>query len=294
LLELADQTYKKSGYEEISLLGLSVSDYPKLEELLKPLICGFKSKGISVSLPSIKPKTMLGEMTDLIATIKKTGLTFAPESASERLRKIIGKDFDEDDFFRTLEKSYAAGYQHVKLYFMIGLPFEQDQDLDGLVDFCKRVSQMRREIAKYPAQVNISVNTMIPKPHTPMQWFGMIGLEKMREKQEYLRARVRNRNLKVSFHNTLMSFLEGVFARGDRKLSRVIACAFKKGCRFDGWDEHFKFGLWQEAFQECNIEPGEYLRERSVEELLPWDFLDIGISKDLLLEEYRKINVSGV
>jgi len=293
LLELADQTYKNSGYEEISLLGLSVSDYPKLEELLKPLICGFKSKGISVSLPSIKPKTMLGEMTDLIATIKKTGLTFAPEAASERLRKIIGKDFDEDDFFRTLEKSYAAGYQHVKLYFMIGLPFEQDQDLDGLVDFCKRVSQMRREIAKYPAQVNISVNPMIPKPHTPMQWFGMIGLEKMREKQEYLRARIKNRNLKVSFHNTLMSFLEGVFARGDRKLSRVISCAFKKGCRFDGWDEHFKFGLWQEAFQECNIEPGAYLRERFVEESLPWDFLDIGISKDLLQEEYKKINVSG-
>jgi radical SAM family uncharacterized protein len=293
VLELAEEVYKNSGYEEISLLGLSVSDYPKMEELLKPLICGFKSKGVSVSLPSIKPKTMLGDMTDLIATIKKTGLTFAPEAASQRLRAVIGKDFDENDFFQTLKKSYAAGYQHVKLYFMIGLPFETEPDLDGLADFCRQVSQMRREISQYPAQVNISVNTLIPKPHTSLQWFKMIGLEKMREKQEYLRARFKNRNLKISFHNRQMSFLEGVFSRGDRRLSQVVACAFKKGCRFDGWDEHFKSQLWDEAFRECNIDPENYLRERSAEELLPWDFLDIGIPKALLLEEYKKINPAG-
>ncbi len=289
VLELAEQIYKKSGYEEISLLGLSVSDYPELEVLLKSLVCGFKSKGISVSLPSIKPKTMLGEMTDLIATIKKTGLTFAPEAASERLRQIIGKDFDEDEFFKTLEKSYAAGYQHVKLYFMIGLPFEEQQELDGLVDFCKRVSQMRRLVSKWPAQVNISVNAMIPKPHTPLQWFGMIDLDRMREKQDYLRSLMKNRNLKIGFHNRLMSFLEGVFARGDRRLAPVIACAFRKGCRFDGWDEHFKFQLWEEAFRECGIDPKEYLRERFLDEILPWDFLDVGVPKEYFVAEYKKI-----
>jgi radical SAM family uncharacterized protein len=291
VLELAEQIYKNSGYEEISLLGLSVSDYPKLEELLKPLVCGFKAKGVSVSLPSIKPKTMLGEMTDLISTIKKTGLTFAPEAASEVLRKKIGKDFDEGDFFRTLEKSYAAGYQHVKLYFMVGLPFETELDLTGLVDFCTRVSQMRREIAKYPAQVNISINTMIPKPHTPLQWFAMLDMEHMREKQEYLRVKIKNRNLKVSFHNAYMSFLEGVFSRGDRRLAPVIVSAFNKGCRFDGWDEYFKFQLWEQSFLECNIQPKEYLRERKIEEILPWDFLDVGIAKEQLITEYQAVQI---
>lgn len=289
VLDLAEESYNNTGYEDISLLGLSVSDYPKLEELLKPLICGFKSRGISVSLPSIKPKTMLGEMTDLIATIKKTGLTFAPEAASDKLRRAIGKDFDEDDFFKTLEKSYAAGYQHVKLYFMIGLPFETDEDLEGLVQFCKRVSQMRRPIAKYPAQVNISVNTLIPKPHTPLQWFGMIDREEIRRKQDFLRSRVKDRNLKISFHNRLMSFLEGVFARGDRRLTPVISAAFKKGCRFDGWDEHFKFPLWEESFRECGVEPGDYLRQRDPEEIMAWDLLDVGVSKERLAAEYKEV-----
>ncbi|MFH0828543.1 MAG: TIGR03960 family B12-binding radical SAM protein [Candidatus Omnitrophota bacterium] len=289
VLELAQQAYKSTGYEELSLLGLSVSDYPELEELLKPLVWEFRNRGVSVSLPSIKPKAMLGEMTNLIATIKKMGLTFAPEAGSERLRGIIGKDFAEDDFWKTLEKSYAAGYQHVKLYFMFGLPFEDERDLEAIADFCKRVSQMRRLSSKWPAQVNISVNTMIPKPHTPFQWHAMMGLEKMAEKQDYLRARIKNRSLKLSFHNRLMSFLEGVFSRGDRRIAPAIASAFKKGCRFDGWDEHFKFQVWEEAFREHGINPGDYLRERSLDEILPWDFLDVGVSKGYLVEEYRKI-----
>ncbi len=294
VLELAEQLYKNTGYEDISLLGLSVSDYPKLEEILKPLVCGFRRKGVSVSLPSIKPKLMLGDLTDLIATTKKTGLTFAPEAGSERLRLIIGKDFDENDFYKTLEKSYAAGYQHVKLYFMIGLPFEEEKDLDSLADFCKRVSEMRRVFSKWPAGVNVSINPMIPKPHTPLQWSGMINLEMMRKKEDYLRSRMKNRNFKVSFHNPMMSFLEGVFARGDRRLAPVIVCAFKKGCRFDGWEEHFKFQLWEEAFGECGINPGEYLRQRSMEELLAWDFLDMGVQKEYLAEEYLRIQPDAV
>jgi len=289
VLELAEQAYQKSGYEELSLLGLSVSDYPKLGELLGPLISAFKSKGVSVSLPSIKPKTMLGDITDLIATIKKTGLTFAPEAGSVRLRQALGKDFNEDDFFKTLERSYASGYQHVKLYFMIGLPLEEDGDLEAIAQFCKRVSEMRRAIAKYPAQVNISVNTLIPKPHTALQWFGMASLDHIRRKQEYLRSMIKNRNIRISFHDPLMSFLEGVFSRGDRRLGPVIVSAFRKGCRFDGWDEHFKFPLWEEAFRECNVDPQEYLKERSLDDILPWDFLDLGVSKEHLKAEYRDV-----
>jgi len=277
VLELARQAYKNSGYEEISLLGLSVSDYPNLEELLKFLVCDFRNKGVNVSLPSIKPKIMLGDLTDLIATIKKTGLTFAPEAASEKLRQSIGKDFDEESFFKTLAKSYAAGYQRVKLYFMIGLPGEEQRDLDGLADFCRRVSETRRLVNKRPAQVNVSVNVMIPKPHTALQWTGMLDLERIREKQDYLRCRMKNRNFKLSFHNRMMSFLEGVLSRGDRLLAPVIARAFKKGCRFDGWDEHFKFQLWEEAFRESGINPENYLRQRAGEDLLAWDFIDAGI-----------------
>jgi radical SAM family uncharacterized protein len=288
ILHLADEMYRNSGYEEISLAGLSVSDYPRLKELLEPLVAGLRDKGISISLPSIKPNDSLGELADLIATIKKTALTFAPEAATDRLRRIIGKDFNEADFFKTLKESYQAGYQRVKLYFMIGLPGEEAGDLDAILEFAKNVAQARREITGRPAQVNISINTLIPKPHTPLQWLGMMGLEEIKNKQDYLKAKIKNRNLKVTFHNRFMSFLEGVFSRGDRRLSRVLLAAFIKGARFDGWDEHFRFDIWTEAFKECKIDPDAYLRERAVSEILPWDCLDVGIGQEELAREFNK------
>jgi len=290
ILNLAYNIYKRTGYEEISLGGLSVSDYAHIEELLKALVNLFKEKAVGLSLPSIKPRNYVGSLSALIATIKKTGLTFAPEAATERLRKILAKDFNEEDFFKAIEEAYASGYQHVKLYFMIGLPYEELQDLDGIIDFVIRVSELRKKMHKNPAWVNISINTLIPKPHTPFQWLKMQDLDSIKYKQDYLKSKVRNRRLKLSFHNRYMSFLEGVFSRGDRRLSQVISCAFKRGARFDAWENHFRFSQWEAAFLESNIDPNFYLQDKSRDEFLPWDFLDIGISKESLRSEFEKIS----
>jgi radical SAM family uncharacterized protein len=289
ILAVADKLYENTGYEEISLMGLSVSDYPWLKELLTSLVERFRDKGISISLPSIKPKDMLGKLTDLIATIKKTALTFAPEAATQRLRNIIGKNFSEEDFSKTIEESYQCGYQHIKLYFMIGLPYEERADLDAILEFARKSSESRRKVKGRAAQVNVSINTLIPKPHTPLQWFKMLSLEQIKEKQDYLKSHCKNRWIKLNFHNRFMSFLEGVFSRGDRKLSKVVLLAFQKGARFDGWEEYFRFDLWTESFKECGIDPDFYLQERQTDELLPWDFLDVGISKQQLIAEYKQV-----
>ncbi len=289
LLNLATQTYAATGYEEISLCGLSVSDHPQIEELLGSLIEYFKDKAVGISLPSIKPKDMVGNLAYLISTIKKTGFTFAPEAGSEKMRNILGKDFDLDVFWQALKTAYLNGYQHVKLYFMIGLPLEEDKDLDSISDFIQEASELRRQVSSRPAEVNISINTLIPKPHTAFQWCGMQDLAGIKYKQDYLRAKINKRRFKLSFHNLQMSILEGVFSRGDRRLSQVILAAFNKGARFDAWDEHFSFAKWEAAFNESGVDHNFYLKGRSLDEILPWDFLDIGINKDLLAAEFNKL-----
>lgn len=288
ILRLAEAAYKNTGYEEISLCGLSVSDFCGLEELLKELMPSFKQRAVSVSLPSIKPKALIGGISSLIATVKKTGLTFAPEAASERLRKVINKDFNLQEFFEVLAQAYASGYQGIKLYFMIGLPFERDGDLDAIVDLSREAVEMKRKIDNRPAQVNISVNALIPKPHTPFQWLKMESVENIRHKQGYLKKKIRNRSIRLSVRNPLMSFVEGVFSRGDRRLSQVIFRAFNKGVRFDAWDNYFDFDRWMCAFRESGLDPDFYLREREKDEFLPWDFIDAGISKEALLQESDK------
>jgi radical SAM superfamily enzyme YgiQ (UPF0313 family) len=288
VVELARNAYRHTGYEEISLAGLSISDYTRIEELIELLVGLFKAKGVSISLPSLKPKTALADISHLIATIKKTGLTFAPEAATERLRRVLDKDFKMQDFFKALEQAYASGYQHIKLYFMIGLPQETEEDLDGILDFATSVSELRRRVGKPPAQVKISINTLIPKPHTPFQWFGMLDLDSIRYKQDYLKKKIKNKRLKLSFHNPQMTFLEGVLSRGDRRLSRVILAAFRRGCRFDAWANRFEFSRWSGAFSEFNIDPDFYLREKSTQDYLPWDFLDLGVSKESLIGEFNK------
>jgi radical SAM family uncharacterized protein len=289
LLRLAESAYIHSGYEELSLLGLSVSDYPGIEKLLEALNSLFRNKAVSISLPSVKPKAHVGRLSSEIAKVKKTGLTFAPEAGSVRMREILGKDFDEDDFFRSLEEAYAAGYQHVKLYFMIGIPGESEEDLDKIIDFSVRVSELKRKVKGSPAQVNISINALIPKPHTAFQWFPMPAPEVIRQKQDYLKAKCRNRRLKLTFHSIQMSFLEAVLSRGDRRLSSVIFEAFKNGAKFDAWGDHFSLDKWNEAFRKNGIDGLDYLKARSPQDILPWDFIDIGMDREELLREYNKI-----
>ncbi|MFA5100873.1 MAG: TIGR03960 family B12-binding radical SAM protein [Candidatus Omnitrophota bacterium] len=292
VLAAAREYYRQTGYDEISLAGLSVSDYPDLPGLMEHMVGAFKDKGVSISLPSVKPKTFLGGMSCLIATVKKTGLTFAPEAATDRLRKLIGKDFDEAEFFRMLDEVYRAGYQHVKLYFMVGLPQETDADIEAIADFSRRVSSARKAAAGSGAPVNVSVNTVIPKPHTPFQWVRMYSLEQMQDAQRRLLSKNSGRKIKISFHDRSMNFLEGVFSRGDRRLSAVIKAAYAKGCRFDGWSEHFKFESWMDAFRETAMDPAFYLRQRRIDECLPWDFIDAGIPKQALIKEYQAMERS--
>lgn len=289
VLSLAAALYNSTGYEELSLAGLSVGDYSNIEKLLVCLIDMFKKKAVSVSLPSLKPKTMVGNLSSLIATIKKTGLTFAPEAGSLRLRKILGKNFDSQGFFTAIEQAYISGYQRIKLYFMIGLPSEEKEDLDAIIEFCHSASLLRKKAHKNAALINISVNTLIPKPHTPFQWFAMQGLEGIKDKQDYLRNRMNNKKFKLSFHNRYMSILEGILSRGDRRLSEVIYRAFKQGAKFDAWADHFRFEKWQEAFYECKIDPAFYLQKKPLDVALPWDFLDTGISKEDLGRDYNKV-----
>jgi radical SAM family uncharacterized protein len=288
-VELACEAYNSSGYEELSLCGLSVSDYPYIEDLLKSLVSFFRGKAVSVSLPSMKPKSYTGSLSSLLATIKKTGLTFAPEAATQRLRDIINKDFDMESFLKSIEKAYLDGYQHIKLYFMIGLPYERDSDLEEIINFSSNLSNLRRKVAKSPAQINISINSLISKPHTPFQWLKTQGLETIKYKQDYLRSRLRNKRLKLNFHNRYMSLLEGVFSRGDRRLSQVVLNAFKAGARFDAWNDLFVFQKWEDAFAQAGVDYNFYLQEKPRDEILAWDFIDTGIPKSLLLEEYDKI-----
>lgn len=289
ILNEVSELYKRTGYEEVSLGGLSVSDYSELGPLVEDLTHGFKKDGISVSLPSIKAKAMTGKLSGLIARIKKTGFTFAPEAATEKLRKVLNKEIEISDLYKAVEQAYLYGWQHIKLYFMIGIPYEEEHDLDAILEFATYISDLRKKINKNPAQVNVSINTLIPKPHTPLQWLAMQDLESIQRKQGYLKKKLKNRRLKLSFHNSRMSFLEGVLSRGDRRLSEVILRSFIKGARFDAWGNYFNFDRWLEAFRDSKIEPRFYLKEKASDERLPWDFLEVGVNKDALLKEYKKV-----
>jgi len=294
VVSMAGLAYLSSGYEELSLAGLSVSDYPGLEKLVSDLTANFKERAVNLSLPSLKAKSLLGNVSSLIAKIKKTGLTFAPEAGTQRLRQALAKDFSEDDFFKAIEAAYCAGYQHLKLYFLIGLPGEKEEDLDGIINFARAASELKKKIKGGAAQINISINPLIPKPHTPLQWLKMESIDSIKEKQNYLRAHCKNKRIRLDFHNIEMGFLEGVLSRGDRLLSAVILAAYKKGARFDAWSSSFSFARWQEAFSEAGVDPKRYLMEKETSEILPWDFIDIGIDKEDLIIEFNRSHDSAL
>jgi radical SAM family uncharacterized protein len=288
IISLVKLAYAASGYEEVALAGLSVGDYPGLQTLIADLSAYFSRLGVNLALPSLKARSLLGGVSALIAKTKKTGLTFAPEAGTPRLREALAKDFSEEEFFQAIGQAYQAGYQHLKLYFLIGLPSEKQEDLQGIIDFAVSVSEEKRKINGSPAQINISINPLIPKPHTPLQWQKMDAPVLLRGKQDYLRSRCKNKRLKFKFHDLQMAYLEGVFSRGDRCLSKVILAAYKKGARFDAWSNYFSFTRWQEAFLESGIDAQKYLEEKPATALLAWDFIDTGIPKEVLLDEFKK------
>lgn len=277
-----------TGYDELSLSSLSTSDYREIEPLLNKMLDWSEKDKVSLALPSLRIDNFSKELLDKISHVRKSGLTFAPEAGTQRLRDVINKNLTEEEILRTCRTAFEGGYTSVKLYFMLGLPTETDEDLKGIAELGQRIVNEYYHTENRPkgkaVSVSISVSTFVPKPFTPFQFEPQIDKAEILRRQEYLRSQITTKKISLSWHDSSTSFLEGVFARGDRRLGRVIEAALKKGCRFDGWDECFDLSKWLEAFDECGIEPSFYAnRKRDFNETNPWDMFDYGVTKKFLV-----------
>lgn len=293
VLELADKLLKNTGYEEISISSLSTSDYSELNELVRGLIDKYLSKKIGVSVPSLRLDSFSLKLIEEIQKVRKTGLTFAPEAGTQRLRDVINKGVEEKDLIDAVTNAFGLGWSTVKLYFMMGLPTERFEDLDGIADLGRKVVDTYyntpKENRSKGLRVTVSTSSFVPKPFTPFQWHPQDTIETLVEKQQYLKSKLKHKNINYNYHDSKTSFLEAVFARGDRKLGDVLIKALEKGCKFDGWQEHFLYDKWMEAFEECGIDPAFYAnRIREYDEILPWDHIDVGVSKKYLIDENEK------
>lgn len=282
-----------TGYDEISLSSLSTSDYTQLQSLLEGIFSWSEDDKVSVSLPSLRVDNFSDELMEKLQKVRKSGLTFAPEAGTQRLRDAINKNVTEREVIETSRKAFSGGWTNVKLYFMMGLPTETNEDVIGIADLAQKVVD---EFYKNPnkpkgkgVNVSISVSCFVPKPFTPFQWEAQDTMEQLKAKQHLLLESVKSRKISVSYHDARTSFLEGVFARGDRRLCDVMERAWRKGCRFDSWDECFSFEKWMEAFEECGVDPYFYTsRKRNYDEVLPWDHMDYGISNKFFQKEAEK------
>ena len=286
-----------SGYDEISLCSLSTSDYTGLQPLLNSMLDWTTKEKINVALPSLRVDNFSEELMEKLAVVRRSSLTFAPEAGTQRLRDAINKNVTEADVMSTVDKAFAGGWTAVKLYFMIGLPTETLDDVAGIAQLGQKVVDEYYRLPDRPkgkgVQVSISASSFVPKPFTPFQWEPQDTQEMLAEKQQHLMDSVTTKKIKISTHTTETSFMEGVLARGDRRLSKVIELAWQKGCKFDSWDDQFKYDMWMEAFEEVGLDPKFYAnRRRDFDEILPWDHLDYGISKNFLINENKKAHES--
>jgi len=284
LMEMAEKTLQATGHEEISLLSLSSGDYSCLEPLVIYLMNKYHSERVALALPSLRVESLTAAVMEEIKRTRKTSFTLAPEAGTDKMRLIINKGNTSEDLLSTVDKIFAAGWKSIKLYFMLGLPHEEQADMEGIVN----LGYEALRAAKNRGQVTISLSTFVPKPHTPFQWQRQISMEETHAKQEFIRQRIRSRNINVKWHDAKMSFLEGIFSRGDERIGALLETAFRKGCRFDGWSEILRFDLWQEAIAESEINPEDFTRERGIDEKLPWDNIDCGVSREFLLKEKQK------
>lgn len=284
---LAESAFAHTGWEELSFLSLSTGDYSHIEDLLTRLISRFSCHRVAFSLPSLRAETLRSALVRAVSQARKTGFTIAPEAGTERLRNVINKGLTETEILETCRQVFLAGWNTIKLYFMVGLPTETTEDLEAIVRLAEKVWDQ----GKAPRQkwhVTVSVSTFVPKPHTPFQWEPMIGLEEIRFRQRYLRSLLRGSRFTFKWQDPNTSVLEAVMARGDRRLSVVIEAAFRRGARFDGWSERFSFALWRDAFSATGINLTEYVRSYDESEVLPWDHIESGVTKEYLLRERRK------
>lgn len=277
-----------TGYDEISLASLSTLDYSGVKCLARELVEEYSDQGIGISLPSLRVDAFSIDLANEVQKVRKTTLTLAPEAGSQRLRDVINKNISEDDLVRAVEAAFKSGWLAVKLYFMFGLPTETDEDLDGILELLQKVKAIGNRYSRRPVEVRASLACFVPKAHTPFQWQAQDSIENLDRKKKYLTAS-RRKNIKISFHDSRTSFLEGVMARGDRRLAEVIYEAWKKGCKFDGWSEYFHFDTWMEAFRSTGIDPLFYVgRVRNYDEVFPWDIIDTGANKAYLQHENEK------
>ena len=283
---------ENTGYDEISLSSLSTSDYRELEPLLNDMLSWTEQNNISIALPSLRIDNFSEELMEKIKHVRKSGLTFAPEAGTQRLRDVINKNVTEEEILSTCKTAFKGGYTSVKLYFMMGLPTETDEDIKGIADLGQKIVDMYYSMENRPkgksVSVSISVSVFVPKPFTPFQFEPQISKAEMERRQLYLKSCIKTRKIDLSTHDSSTSFLEGAFARGDRRLSKVLETAFKKGCKFDSWNECFDLEKWEEAFFECGIDPRFYTeRQRSFCEINPWEHLDYAVTKDFLIKENK-------
>ena len=290
LRAMAEEMLCTTGYDEISLLSLSTGDYSKIEYVLSDFMNRFYDRRIAIGLPSLRVETLSQKLIEEIRRVRKTSFTLAPEAGTQRLRDVINKGNTDEDLLETARRVFEAGWKSVKLYFMIGIPGEREEDLEGIADLAYKVL---RE-GKSQKRINLALSTFIPKPHTPFQWHRQAGLEEILDKQGFFKKRVAHRNLSLKWHDGRMSYLEGIFSRGDERLAALVEKAYLLGCRFDGWSDAFKFDEWQKALEETGIQAADYLRERGLNEPLPWARVDCGLSRDFLLTEYHKARTGSL
>lgn len=293
LLSLADSLLSCSGYDEISLSSLSTSDFSGLRDLTDGLLDITEKQKIGLSLPSLRIDNFSLELMEKVQKVRKTGITFAPEAGTQRLRDVINKNITEENIMKSTAMLFAGGWTSVKLYFMIGLPTETMEDVKGIAELAGKVLDVYFAIPKEERakNINITVSTssFVPKPFTAFQWEPQDSREMIIEKQNTLKHAITSKRIKYSWHDNKTSTLEGIFARGDRRLCKVIVRAVEKGCKFDGWSDCFRYDLWMEAFDELGINPEFYnARRREFTEILPWDHIDIGVTKNFFIRECKK------
>jgi radical SAM family uncharacterized protein len=286
IVKLATAGVKATGFDEVGLLSLSTGDYPDFGELVKRLAAELHPQGVSLSVPSLRVDALLKDVPRQVKGVRRSGLTVAPECASDRLRRAISKSIVNADLYAGVRAAYEAGWETVKLYFMIGLPGETEVDVRGIAEMSNEVCFIRKRVKKSPARVNTSVATFVPKPHTPFQWEAMASREEILERRKVIRDGLKSKRIRASFHDIEMSMLEGVFSRGDRRLGKALLEARKRGCAFDAWSEGLKAKAWTEAFEAAGIDPQWYShRKRGDDEVLPWVHIDGGAKPEALAKE---------
>ena len=288
VIKLAERGLRLTGFEELSLLSLSSGDYSCIGPLIKTLMDSQSREKIAVSLPSLRMDSFDRRWVEQIKRVRKTGFTLAPEAGNDRMRRVINKALTDEDILNTAREVYDAGWNLMKLYFMIGLPGEEDGDLSDIISLSKKIIGLSKGAGKR-VKLNVSISTFVPKSHTPFMWAPQISLEESRRRLQVIREGLKNSRIRVKWNRPEMSWLEGIFSRGDRRLSEALLTAWRMGARFDAWTEHYKREIWQEALERTGLSPEFYLhRSRSLDEILPWDHIKSGVSKEYLKRELQR------